>query len=72
MKDKQKTKTAMARELRTSRWYLNRILDPRYTTVTLPVHHACCERIGEASNRHHSWYWRPPEVRLQGDAVHPH
>jgi antitoxin HicB len=35
MKDQQKTKTALARDLQTSRWYLNRILDPQHTTVSL-------------------------------------
>ena len=35
MRDQRKTKTAMARDLRTSRWYLNRILDPQHTTVWL-------------------------------------
>jgi len=35
MKKKRKTKQAMARELRTSRSQLDRLLDPRNTAVTL-------------------------------------
>jgi antitoxin HicB len=35
MKKKHKTKQAMARELRTSRSQLDRLLDPRNTAVTL-------------------------------------
>lgn len=35
MKDQQKTKRAMARELRTSRSQLDRLLDPRNTAVSL-------------------------------------
>lgn len=35
MKDQKKTKFAMARELRTSRAYLDRLLDPQHTTVSL-------------------------------------
>jgi hypothetical protein len=37
MKDQHKTKLAMARELRTSRAYLDRVLDPQHTTVSLRV-----------------------------------
>jgi antitoxin HicB len=35
MKDQKKTKFAMACELRTSRAYLDRLLDPQHTTVSL-------------------------------------
>ena len=35
MKEQKKTKFAMARDLRTSRAYLDRLLDPQHTTVSL-------------------------------------
>ena len=47
MKDQQKTKRTMARELRTSRSQLDRLLDPRNTAVTLETITRAARTLGK-------------------------
>ncbi len=50
MRRQQKTKQAMARELRTSRSQLDRLLDPRNTAVSLDTIRPCRKSAGEKSS----------------------
>jgi antitoxin HicB len=47
MKDQQKTKKVMARELRTSRSQLDRLLDPRNTAVSLETITRAARALGK-------------------------
>ena len=47
MQEQQKTKQAMARQLRTSRSQLDRLLDPRNVSVTLDTITRAAKALGE-------------------------